>query len=168
MNNIKKWKHKHKHILTVGVKCALVEKLLKLFSLESFFRDGPRIFYKRDPNLSSKLNPRFATLVFLVIFNTSKIEIFIWTHTHLVVKKPCFSSLGPLSLRESYPIWASEESLVAHSRVLERLASLSQIWELAGRLRPSGPLPYWSATFFCFWKLQQPSFTSIEFKGIWS
>ena len=134
-----------------------------------FSETDPGIFYKRDPNLSSKLNPLFATFVFLVIFNTSKIEIFIWTHTHLVVKKPCFSSLGPLSLRSSYPIWASEVSLAAHSRVLERLDSLSQIWELAGRLRPSGPLPSWSATFcFCFWKLQQPSFTSIEFKGIWS
>ena len=46
MNNIKKCKqkHEHNHILTVGVKCALVEKLLKLFSLESFFRDGPRNF----------------------------------------------------------------------------------------------------------------------------
>ena len=145
MNNIKKWKHKHKHILTVGVKCALVEKLLKLFSLESFFQRRTQEFFIKGIQT-------FATLVFLVIFNTSKIGIFIWTHTHLVVKKPCFSSLGPLSLRASYPIWASEVSLAAHSRVLERLASLSQIGELAGRLRPSGPPPSWSATFFFFLK----------------
>ena len=49
----------------------------------------------------------------------------------------CSSTSQGHSLRKSSPVWVSEVSLAARSRVLARLASLAQMGELALRLARS-------------------------------